>query len=275
VSSGTYAVQGAQLSWDVAGAGDALFLVHGLSESRGSWRHQQGAFSRDFQVFSVDVRGFGGSELGHADGVPAQFARDLADLIRFLVPAERASIVGFSMGGVIAMRFAIDFPDLAAAVVIASSSAAINREGQAWFLDRLEVAMQRPRAVFDDLNRSDAMSMASSFPETLAAEYALLRQASVRDVEGYANACRAMATLYEHPLLGNLDRIGCPTLVVTGELDHSCPPSAAGSIHRRVPGSRLEVLPGLGHLAHWQDPKVFNQACLDFLLNPTHGANGG
>ena len=262
--------EGARLTWEESGSGDILFLVHGLSESRDAWRHQVPAFSSHFRVVSVDVRGFGESELGAADGSPAQFASDLAHLVEWLAPPGEASVVGFSMGGVIAQRLAIDFPGLVRAAVIASSSSAINKDGQAWFLDRLEAATRRPRAEFDELNRADAASMARDFPDDLASEYIDLRRRSVRDVAGYANACRAMASLHKHPLLGQLGAIDCRTLVLTGELDPSCPPSAAGSIHRRIPGSRLEIVPGVGHLAHWQDPDAFNRACLSFLLDNGH-----
>jgi pimeloyl-ACP methyl ester carboxylesterase len=260
-------VDGASLAWEESGQGEALFLVHGLSESRGAWQHQVPAFERQFRVVTVDVRGFGASDVGHSEESPAQLARDLASVIRHVAPGEKAQVVGFSMGGVIAQRLAIDFPDLAGAIVIASSSSAINQEGEAWFLERREASQRLTREEFDDLNHDDAARMTRDFPHDLQDRYVSLRIASVRDPAGYAAACGAMASLRQQPLLGELHRIECPTLVLTGELDPSCPPSAASSTQRRIRGSLLEILPGAGHLAHWQNPESFNRSCLSFLLN--------
>ncbi len=261
-------VEGASLSWAESGQGEPLFLVHGLSETKQVWQQQVDFFARDFRVVALDVRGFGDSEVGHGDGDPAQFARDLTAVIRHVAPRGKAHIVSFSMGGVIAQRIAIDFPDLVAAVVIASSSSAINEAGESWFLERLQDAGRLGRAAFDEMNRSDAQAMVRGMPDEAGARYVELRVASVRDQAGYANACRAMASLRAKPLLGELGHIACPALVLTGELDPNCPPSAAASIHRRIPGSRLQLLPGVGHLSHWQDAAAFNRACLEFLRDP-------
>src|SRR5438034_5553161 len=121
-----------------------MVFVHGLSENHQTWTQQVAEFSKRFSAVAIDVRGFGDSEVGTAEGTPRQLADDLAAVVKHLARDGRAHVVGFSMGGVIAVRFALDHPDLARSVVIASSSAAINDAGFQWFQQRLEAALTHP-----------------------------------------------------------------------------------------------------------------------------------
>ena len=87
-----------------------VVLIHGLSETRDVWSRQVAFLQTSMNVLAYDVRGFGSSPTGAADGTLEQMADDLAKLLGG-VAADPVWLVGFSMGGVIAQRFALDFPE--------------------------------------------------------------------------------------------------------------------------------------------------------------------
>lgn len=257
-------INSAQCVWDDSGAGEPLVLIHGLSETRAAWHNQVQEFSKRFRVISYDVRGFGESATGQGEGMPQQFAQDVASLLSNL-GIDQASLWGFSMGGVIAMRFAIDYPQMIKALVLASSSCLINRQAVDFFRLRSSLASKDDPAELIDLNSRDAKACVSEDRPDLVQRYIDLRTGAVRDPKGYINACAAMATLYERPLTEDLGRIKCPTLVITGERDIFCPPKASSIIQSRILGSTLRILPGAGHCAHWEQAATFNSIAMDFL----------
>jgi len=257
-------LNGTTLAWEETGQGKPLVLVHGLSEERSVWRYQVPAFRDRFRLIAVDVRGFGESALGEGREDARQFAEDLRALLDHLgIP--QAVLWGFSMGGVIVQRFGVDFPERCQALVIASSSSRVGRSAVEWFRTRAERARREGLPAVQALNREDASGFFASAPPERVEEYIRLRMEAVRDPLGYANACMAMARLGEAPLDPDLPRIACPTLVFTGERDPMCPPRASEIIHRAIAGSRLAILPGLSHLAHWEDPDAVNRTVRAFL----------
>lgn len=259
-------INGALCAWDDSGIGEPLVLIHGLSETRAAWHHQVQEFSRHFRVITYDVRGFGESETGIPEGTPQQFARDVAGLLSNL-GIDQACLWGFSMGGVIAMRFAIDYPRMVKALVVASSSSRINRQAVEFFKLRSSLATSDDLTGLIDLNTQDAKACVAENRPDLVQRYIDLRTSAVQDPKGYANACGAMTSLYEHPLTEELGGIKCPTLVITGERDMFCPPKASSIIQNGISGSSLRILPGAGHCAHWEQAASFNSIALDFLTH--------
>jgi 3-oxoadipate enol-lactonase len=259
-------VAGTTLAWDDLGTGDPVVLIHGLSESRHAWRHQTAAFARRFRVIACDVRGFGESETSDADGRLERYADDVRALLVHLGIA-RARIVGFSMGGVIAQRFAIDHSAMIRVVVIAASSSVVNRQAVAYYRGRADVAEQQGLEAIREASAGDAGACFALAPPEVVETYRQLRRAGIVDPRGYMYAARAMASLHEHPLTKELGQVRCPTLVITGERDVFCPPRASEIIAGAIPGSILTIVPAVGHCLHWDDPARFNEAVLEFLAS--------
>lgn len=259
-------INGTVLGWEDVGAGDAVLLVHGIGESRSAWRHQREALAARFRVIACDVRGFGESEPGNGSGRIEQLAADLRALLERL-GAGPARVIGFSMGGVIAQRFALDHADMTRAVVIAASSCVVNRRAADFYLERALLAERDGAEAVRAAAMADAGAcFARSGPEVVEA-YREIRRDAVREAAGFANAARAMASLLEAPLTEALGAVRAPALVITGERDVFCPPRASELIHARIAGARLEIVPALGHCLHWEDPPGFNETILDFLTS--------
>lgn len=260
------ALNGTVLAWEEMGTGPAVVLVHGLSETQASWQQQHGMLSQQFRVVACDVRGFGESETANASPRPEQYGEDLRALLAHLSIGS-AVIVGFSMGGVIAQRFAIDHPEMATALIIAASSSVVNRQAAEYYRERAELAETQGLEAVRATTANDAGACFVASGPLVVEAYRHLRRQAVRDARGYANACRAMATLRERPLTQELASIRCRALVITGERDVLCPPKASEIIHGAMPNSRLRILRGVGHCLHWEDPASFNGALIDFLCS--------
>lgn len=250
-------------------ANKTAVLIHGLSEERGVWSRQVPYLRPSLSVVSYDVRGFGASPVGEGLGSVEQMADDLAQVLSSQ-DAVPAWLIGFSMGGVIAQRFALDFPEMVQGLVLVASSCKVGRPGVAFFNSRIEQVTRGGLEAIESITMGDASGCFSAGHEQLVAEYKLLRTAAVRDVNGYLNACQAMLKLADEPMLPELGAIDCPTLVIAGELDPYCPPRASKMIATAIPGAKLSVISGAGHCIHLERPREASELILTFIEQTGH-----
>ena len=241
-----------------------IVLIHGLSETREIWGKQVPFLERHANVVAYDVRGFGASPTGAGAGTVDQLADDLAQLVSATAHGP-AWLVGFSMGGVIAQRLALDFAHLVEGLVLVASSSTVGRAGQAFFRERIDLVTRRGLEGLAELNANDALGCFSPGHDELVAQYQRLRVGAVREAAGYLNACHAMLALKDGSLTEGLGAIDRPTLVVAGELDPYCPPRASQMIADAIPGAGLEVLSGAGHCMQWESADTINELIAQFI----------
>ncbi|TMC83471.1 MAG: alpha/beta hydrolase [Chloroflexi bacterium] len=213
-------LDGMEVAYSEVGRGEPLVLIHGLGDDHRAWRRTIPDLMLHRCAFLYDLRGHGQTTLGTPDGTLRQLSNDLLQLMDG-VGLEQVDIAGFSLGGTIAMRFAIDFP-----------------------LEVRGLVHSDPQ-LRETLDRDTADVYAES-PAELE-EGLLIRRQSTADPRGYGNACAAMAALNAAPLDPELGRITVPTLIVASDKDKHCPPKAAEIIAAGIKGSRLEIVPGAGH----------------------------
>ena len=191
---------------------ETAVLIHGLSDSRAVWWRQQDGLSADMDVVAYDVRGFGTSPAGGGLGTVAQLADDLAQIVSAQV-AGPAWLIGFSMGGVIAQQFALDFPQLTRGLVLIGSSCTIGRaryrvfrqthRRSQWWWPRFARANQRWRCTrVPGQRRPRTARRIPSHPKP--------RRSATK--AGYLNACYAMRALSDNKLTEQLPNIDCPAL---------------------------------------------------------------
>ncbi len=245
-----------------------VVLIHGLSETRDVWARQESFLRSSMNVLSYDVRGFGSSPTGAADGTLRQLADDLAQLLSAFA-AGPAWLVGFSMGGVIAQRFALDFPDLTKGLVLIASSCTVGRGGQEFFKQRIAAVESGGLESLAATNDSDARGCFWTNDDALISEYKKLRIGAVRDPAGYLNACRAMLGVADDPLTEQIAAIDKPTLVISGEHDPYCPPKASTMISAAIPGAELVVVDDVGHCLQLEASDMLNNHIANFVT----GAN--
>lgn len=243
---------------EVTGRGSPVLLLHGFTGSGREWDGVVGALGAGVRAVAVDLVGHGrsGAPTDPARYAPERAARDLRALLDALGVA-RAHVVGYSLGGRVALRLALDAPERVAGLVLVSATAGIEDDGAR--------AARRAQdlALAERIEREGVERFVDEWAsaELFAAERALPdeRRAATRRVRlaqrpaGLAGSLRGMGQGAWPPLWARLGGIRAPTIIVTGERDARY--TAAGArIASLVAGARHVVVPGGGHAAHRERP---------------------
>lgn len=255
-------LDGVTIHYEAAGDGPLAYVYcHGLGSNSAMFVEEDlGWYAQHFRTIAWDQRGLGRSGQAAKYSLPL-YASDLAKLLDHL-DVERAVVYGVSWGGYLVQRFALDFPERCAALVIDSSSSEVNlRSSEDWY-QRGEVARLGAAALegrnFEAAFEGHRALDASNAPEVLP-----------QHVDSFVAQARAIAGTREHPLTGELDRIGCPTLIVGGGADAVA--GAAGSVllGRNIPGARTEIVQDAGHGVYRDKREAFRPLLMEFLAD--HG----
>jgi pimeloyl-ACP methyl ester carboxylesterase len=244
---------------EVSGNGVPLLLLHGFPFDRSMWAAQLSGLPGR-RLLAPDLRGFGESEPVVGAVRIADYADDLMALLDALA-IEAVTLCGFSMGGYIALDIARRYRERLRALILMDTRAeADTPEGKAG-----REAMIRAAAGQGAGAVAAAMLprlFADQAPAGLRQQFAALMERA--PVPGIVAALGAMRDRPDSlDLLPTL--AGLPTLVVVGAQDQITPPEAARRIAGGVPGARLEVIPGAGHLAPAEQPELVNRRVQGFL----------
>jgi pimeloyl-ACP methyl ester carboxylesterase len=244
-----------------AGVGPPLVLVHGaLSDSR-VWQAQFGALAGEFSVVAWDAPGCGQSEDPPESFRLPEYADALAGLIAAL-RLEPAYVLGHSFGGALAFELVRRHPGAVAKLIVVGGYA-----GWAGSLPAAEVE-RRLAFALDTADRLPSRFEPASMPGLLSEKMSPEAAAELMGImsESRPAATRAMArALAEADLRQALPSISVPTLLIYGDADERSPLTVAEDLHRRIPASRLVVLPGLGHMCFLEEPDIFNAGVRGFL----------
>lgn len=253
---------GLDVAWFEAGRGEPLILVHGLADDHRAWRRTLPDLMLRHRVLMYDLRGHGQTSLGEPDGTLRQLGADLVALMD-AIGIDRAAIAGFSLGGTIAMRVAMDHSQRVGGLALVATSSRVGRAAADWYRGRVEMVERSDPQLRATLDQDTADVYAES-PAELD-EGLLIRRQSTADPRGYGNACAAMAALNAEPLDPELGSIGAPTLIIASDLDRHCPPKAAQIICAGIRGSRLEIIPAAGHPIPVEKPRELAHSIISFL----------
>ncbi len=250
------------VAWFEVGRGEPLVLIHGLADDHRAWHRTLPDLVLRHRVLMYDLRGHGETSLGRPDRTLMQLAADLASLMKS-IGVGSADVAGFSLGGTIAMRMAIDHPELVKRLVLVATSSRVGKTAADWYRRRVDMVEHEDPELRATLDR-DTADVYAQGPSELD-DGLLIRRQSTADPRGYGNACATMAALNAAPLDPELARISAPTLIVASELDRHCPPKAAEIIAAGIKGSRLEVIPGAGHPIPVEKPRELAASMNAFL----------
>jgi 3-oxoadipate enol-lactonase len=248
-----------ELYCDMRGQGAPLLFVHGFPVSGAMWRPTVQQLGGGWRSIVPDLRGHGQSGVS-AQVTITRFADDLAELLDALNERRPAVIIGLSMGGIIAFEFYRRHRQRVRALVLCDTRAnADTPEGAARREALAQTALQQgSRAVADAM--IDGVFAPDAPPELKAHWHEVMAQTPPA---GVAAAARALAQRRES--FSTLAHIDCPTLVVVGADDALTPVESMREIHGRIRGSRLEVIPGAGHLPPVEQPDHFTRVLRSFL----------
>jgi pimeloyl-ACP methyl ester carboxylesterase len=231
-----------------------IVLLHGLGTDRRIWLYQVPVLCARAPTLLVDLRGHGRSSAPGAEWTIADMARDVVRLLRYL-GAERAHLVGLSMGGMVAQQFALDYPYATASLVLAGTVCGLPQEAARESLDFIEthsmseVAKTRITAAF-----SDAVDPVMRLH--------LIEAVGLNDKPAYERAARAV---FGFSVCSRLEEIHAPTLVIAGEGDRTVPLAAMEELAARIHGAHLVRIAGAAHISNMERPQEFNRAVVEFL----------
>lgn len=252
---------GLELAYEEAGSGTALLLVHGFPHDHRLWEGQLTGLSTHARCLAPDLRGFGGSTVRGPYSMD-RYADDLAEFLAALgIP--RAVVCGLSLGGYIAFAMLRRHAALVRALVLADTRATPDTAAIRANRERLVALVEH-----EGMEALAERQLEGSVGRTTLAERphvldALRRMMTSVPAEGATGALRAMM---ERPdSTPQLARIGVPTLVVGGAEDTITTPDVLRALADAIPGSRLELLDGCGHVSAMERPDAFNHAIADFL----------
>lgn len=230
--------------YEVLGRGQPVVLLHGLAGSGRWWRKNIDALGAKFCLYLIDLIGFGAGRrqrfaLDHAAQILLQWA-DAAGLDRF-------SMVGHSMGGLIAADMAAAAPNRIDRLVLVDAAAVpVNLNYLTGALGLLRAARYMsfdflPALAFDTL-RAGPVTMLSAINQMMRAD-----------------------------ISRRLERIQADTLIIWGQEDRILPLPVAEQLRSLMPRARFVMVPGAGHVTMWDRPEVFNELVIEFLQGDEDG----
>ncbi|MDO8358548.1 MAG: 3-oxoadipate enol-lactonase [Devosia sp.] len=226
-----------------------LVFANSLGTDFRIWRDIVVRLAGEFSILTYDLRGHGLSDIGAMPNRIEDHAADLAGLLD-LIGARQATIVGVSVGGMIAQALYASRPDLVRALVLCDTAAKIGDE--AFWNNRIAAIEANGIESIADaiLGRWFTPAFRSSGNPAFAGyRNMLIRQ----PVAGYVATC---AALRDADLTAAASAIGVPTLCVVGDGDGSTPPALVASLAKLIPGARFEIIEACGHLPCIEQPEA-------------------
>jgi pimeloyl-ACP methyl ester carboxylesterase len=274
-------IHGEEVAYRRGGQGPVLLLLHGIAGSSGTWLAVMRLLQDDYTVLAPDFLGHGKSAKPLGDYSLGNHASGIRDFLHML-DIERVTVVGQSFGGGVALQFAYQFPELCERLVLVDAGG-LGREVSLLLrlitLPAVEYVMpvlfpRFARGWGDPVVRflgnrgvrnARAIEMWRAYRSLTEHEN---RQAFFRTMRAVIDpggqSVSAMSRLY---LAAHL-----PTLIVWGEQDRIIPVAHAYQAHQAIPNSRLEIMAGVGHFPHAEEPLHFVEILRDFLRTTEPGS---
>ena len=277
----TESIHGSEITFATAGKGPVLLLIHGMGGNFRNWESVVGPLARHHTVIAPDLPGHGESAAGHGDYSLGSFASVLRDLLVTL-GHERATLVGHSLGGGVAMQFGYQFPEMVERLVLVSSGGlgsdvsailrAATLPGAGLFIQATAAV---GRVVVPPL--AQGLERVGLRPNADVAEvvrgYGSLsdddrREAFLATVRGVIGPRGQRVNAGDRLALAE----NIPVLIIWGERDPIIPASHGEDAHRHLPESRLEIFDNVGHIPQIEAPLRFVDS-LDRFLAETEPAS--
>ncbi|MFC9946221.1 alpha/beta fold hydrolase [Streptomyces pratensis] len=268
-------IHGYRRAYRIAGEGPAILLIHGIGDSSATWADVIPELARRNTVIAPDLLGHGASDKPRADYSVAGYANGIRDLLGVL-GIERATLVGHSLGGGVAMQFAYQYPERTDRLILVSAGGvgrevnpvlrAVSLPGADLMLSTLRLPGMRSQVglftrmmklLDTDLGQDagELLDLVDALPDTTSRSAFISTLRAVVDWRGQA------VTMLDRCYLAQ----GMPTLLLWGSRDGVVPVHHAYGAHAAMPGSRLEIFEGAGHFPFHADPARFRALVEDFM----------
>lgn len=273
-------LHGHDVGYRRAGDGPAILLIHGMAGSSRTWREVMPILARAHTVVAPDLLGHGESAKPLGDYSLGAYASGLRDLLG-AIGIPRATVVGQSLGGGVAMQLAYQHPEIAERLVLVGSGG-LGRE-VSWLLRALTLpgAEYLMPLFFPPFIRDRGNALSSFLHRRgLRAPHVAEMWRAYASLAGSDNRHAFVRTLRAvidpgGQSVSATDRLylaaAMPMVIVWGDQDPIIPVAHAYATHEAVPGSRLEIFEGDGHFPHAEHPERFAEVLIDFMATTVSG----
>ena len=268
-------LHGHRVSYRREGWGPPVLLIHGVTGSSQTWEDVFPFLSDRYTVIAPDLLGHGDSAKPRGDYSLGAYASGIRDLMR-AIGHDKATVVGHSLGGGVAMQLAYQFPEMCQRLVLVSSGG-LGREvsiflraatlpGSEWVLPLLASnGVLSAGGSIGNLLRSIGLRAGPDLQEMWRGFSSLgdseARQAFIYTLRGIVDPGGQRVSARDRLYLAET----VPTMLVWGERDPIIPAVHGYSTHDQIPGSRLEIMDGAGHFPYRDDPRRFASILTDFI----------
>jgi pimeloyl-ACP methyl ester carboxylesterase len=258
--------------WALGDKGTVVILIHGLGVSADIWIHNVEPLAKRHRVYAPDLIGFGRSDKPGPSFSPLDYSRFLDDFMNTL-NIDRASLVGQSLGGGIALQYTLQFPQKVSRLVLVDS-AGLGKE-VIWTLRLMSLSLvgelfsyptrRGVEFVFKLAVRNRAL-ITKDFVELY---YDLFSQPGFRDfflrlLRLIVNVRGAREEILV-PIMNSLPKITQPVLIIWGDQDRVLPLKHSYLAKEKLPNARLKIMEGCGHIPFFERSEEFNRLVLEFL----------
>lgn len=257
------------LYFETVGDGQPLVLLHGFTGNSQSWSAHLAMWKKQYQITTIDILGHGRSsspveiEPYHMERI----AQSIVEIVQNL-GNDPINLLGYSMGGRLALYIAVHYPKLVNKLVLESSSpglaTAAERNARRQRDDDLADWIES-NGIEAFVNRWEKLPLWDSQKQLTAAKKNLLRQQRLHNnPKGLSNSLRGMGTGAQPSLWPYLPKLHIPTLLITGELDTKFVRINA-KMSSKLPQATHEVVADCGHMVHLERPYLFQRAVQQFI----------
>jgi 3-oxoadipate enol-lactonase len=257
-------VNGIGIDYRDEGAGLPVIFIHAFPLNQTMWDDQLAALRSQCRTITLDLRGFGQSDVPQGPYLMDQMATDVRGLMSAL-DVDQAVLVGLSMGGYVSLAFYRNYPDAVLAMVLADTRASgdTHEARERRLKSALRAEREGSRAIGEDmipvlLGRSTLESRPSVVERVRA-------MIEANSPDGIAGGQRGMAQRRDSTYI--LPGIDLPVLIIVGSEDTLTPVAEAESLCNGIRGNRLCVIKDAGHLSNIERPKEFNAALTEFIAS--------
>jgi pimeloyl-ACP methyl ester carboxylesterase len=275
------ALHGRRAVYRIAGSGPPVVLIHGMLNSSSHWQSVASNLARDHTVIAPDLIGHGDSAAPRGDYSLGAHAASIRDLLA-AIGIDRASIVGHSLGGGVAMQFFYQFPQRVERLALISSGG-LGREVSPVLRTAALPGMSGLLSLTIQPRLLTALTSAGQRLRERARAGGVYLQATARALQPLENAGARQAFL--HTLRAVIDVHGqrvsatdrlylletMPTMIVWGERDHTIPLAHGRLAHEAIPGSFFRTLPDAAHFPHLEDPDGLSGLLREFVRETRPG----
>ena len=245
------------------GKGDIpIIFIHGFPFDKFMWQAQLSLMRQSYRVIAYDIRGFGQSTIGSAQGSINLFADDLVNFMDGL-EIKKAIVCGLSMGGYILLNAVIRYPDRFEAIILSDIQC---------IADTLEAKEKRKKAIsqivtgkINEFTMGFIVNIFSKDTLETKGEVVEKIKSTILSTSSGSITTTLCALAERENLCLSISQIAVPTLIICGEKDIVTPVEQAKFLHENIPNSQLKIIGKAGHMSNLEQPDQFNRCVVDFL----------